>query len=108
MVCVVGYFVYPNPLPIDHLSTYACLEGGAGFFYGDWFYAHWITDYQDLADQPIWKKELFSVVIVVRRWAPAWSNKHLIVHTDNMVTMYILNKGTSYDKTVMSWLREVF
>lgn len=35
-------------------------------------------------------------------------NKWLVVYTDNAVTLYAINKGTSRCTDVMTWLRKLF
>lgn len=102
------YFLDANPLPIDMFTTDATLEAGAGHFCGDWFYTCWAIDHPDIADKNIWIKELYSVVLAVRRWSHCWAGKHIVVYTDNMGTLYTINKGSSRDKLAMAWLRNIF
>ena len=102
------HFLDEIPLPIDEYSTDACTIGGAGYYNNDWFYCNWAVDYPDIANKDIWMKELFTILVSARRWAPLWNAKHILVHTDNMASVFIINKGTAHDSVVMSWVRELF
>ena len=102
------YFLDENPLDPADYSTDACNVGGAGYFQNDWFYVNWAVDYPDIAQKPIWMKELFTVLVSARRWAPFWKAKHVHVHCDNSPSVFMINKGTTKDALAMSWLRELF
>ena len=52
--------------------------------------------------------ELWPVVIGLKRCAPFFRNSRIHVLTDNMQVLAMLNTGRSYNKTCMSWLREIF
>lgn len=102
------YFIEECPFPVEYFSTDAAGKGGAGHFGNDWYYANWEIDYPEIVDQDIWIKELFSVVLAARRWANLWQQRHVIAYTDNTVTKYCINSGTSKNSMVMKWLRELF
>ena len=42
------------------------------------------------------------------RWASIWSNKIIHVYCDNTAAVAMLNKGTTRDPTMMSYLRKLF
>ena len=103
-------FIESEPVPHSVFSSDACLTGGAAVYTcaNDWFYANWHIDYPVVQADHINQLELFTVLLSARRWCHLWSNKHIIVYTDNMTTKYILNSGTSRNKKSMEWLRELF
>ena len=49
-----------------------------------------------------------AVVLSVIRWGHLWTNKSVVVFTDNMTTKCIINKGSSRNKILMTRLRELF
>lgn len=102
------HFICDTPVPSTMFSSDACSNGGAAVFDNDWFYANWQVDYPNVYEQHINIKELYSVLLAARRWASAWQDKHLVVYTDSMVTMYMLNKGSSKNVFAMQCLRELF
>ena len=104
----VTFFVDSEPTQIEQFSTDACLNGGAAHFHTDWFYSNWEIDYPHLKDAHINKLELFTILLSLRRWHTSMKNKWIVVYTDNMSTMYAINKGTIRCNTSMAWLREMF
>jgi len=92
----------------DEFATDACNVGGGGVFCGDWFYTNWRADYPDICDEHINVKEMAAVVEAARRWCGRWTARHVIVYTDNMVTMFGINRGTSTNPILMNYIRELF
>ena len=97
-----------KPVPSGSFSTDACLNGGGGAYYADWFYSHWETDFPAIAKLHINLKETFSVFLASLRWAESWRNKHIVVYSDNAATVFMLNKGSSRNSIAMVWLRQLF
>lgn len=95
-------------VPSSSFSTDACLRGGGGEYYADWFYYHWETDFPEVAELHINLKELFTVYLASIRWAQSWRNKHIIVYSDNATTVFMINKGTTKNSVAMVWLRHLF
>ena len=46
--------------------------------------------------------------MAAERWAPAWANKHVIIHCDNQPAVSIINKGTTPNAILMPCLRWLF
>jgi hypothetical protein len=101
-------FLHNTPAPSAISIGDACSTGGAATFEQDWFYVHWEADYPNIAKQHINCKELCIVILAARRWGKLWSNKHIRIYTDNIVTMCAINSGTSRNETAMCMLRELF
>ncbi|CAC5392253.1 unnamed protein product [Mytilus coruscus] len=49
-----------------------------------------------------------AIVLSAMRWGHLWTNKRVVVSTDNMTTKCTINKGSSRNKTLMTQLRELF
>ena len=82
------------PSPEFSFASDACGAGGAAFYRGEWFYVNWSIDFPQVESAHINLKELFTVVLAMKRWCNLWENKHITVYTDNQVTMYAINKGS--------------
>ena len=95
-------------IPITSVFTDACKTGGGGVYNQDWFYANWQADYPFVAHLHINEIEAFSVVLASLRWAHLWQNKQVIIYSDNMATVHCINKCTSRNKLLMSYLRQLF
>ena len=93
---------------ITSLQTDASSLGGAGYYNGDFFYVNWAIDIPVIQNEHINIKETAAVILSVLRWGHLWTNKTVIVLTDNMTTKCILNKGSSKNKWLMSLLRTLF
>jgi len=94
--------------PITCLQTDACLQGGAGYYEGYFFYVNWDIDLPQFKNYHINIKETMAIVLSVIRWGHLWTNKSVVVFTDNMTTKCIINKGSSRNKILMTRLRELF
>ena len=69
----------------------ACKTAAGGFFNGDFVYTPWT---QTIAKLPINYLEVLSLEPAVQRWAPAWANKKVYIHCDNMTACAIINRGS--------------
>jgi hypothetical protein len=59
------------------ISTDACLTGGAAYYNTDWFYVNWMIDFPSVSDVHINLKELFTVLLALRRWGHKWKNTYV-------------------------------
>lgn len=94
--------------PLFSVFTDACDDAAGGSFGHDWFYFNWQQDLPEAASLHINEKEVLAVVLAAQRWAKFWANKRIILHSDNMVTVASINKGTSRNKMVMRCIRRLF
>ena len=78
------------------------------FFREDWLYCNLTVDFPSPIALHINFKETVAVVLAAYRWASSWTNHHVIVYTDNMATVSIINKGTTKNPVVMVFLRLLF
>ncbi|CAG2187341.1 unnamed protein product [Mytilus edulis] len=95
-------------IPITSVVTDACKSGAGGFYHSDWFYVNWVEDYPFATQLHINELEAFSVALAVKRWAQNWRGKRIIVYCDNAATVSCINKCTSKNAILMSFLRELF
>ena len=102
------HFVKSLPVPAAYLTSDACTTGGAAVFKNDWFYVNWEVDLPSYSSEHINIKELLAIVIAARRWAHAWTNQRIVVYTDSMCVMYMINKGSSTNTVAMCLIRELF
>ena len=94
--------------PIECFFTDACNEGAGGFFGQDWFYFNWSQDWPQAALFHINEKEIIAVALEAYCWAPFWRNKHIIIYSDNSVTVSALNKGTYRNDEIKKCIRSLF
>lgn len=94
--------------PLECIFTDASNEAAGGYFNGDWFYFNWSQDWPPALGFHINEKEVAAVAIAAHRWAPYWTNKKVIIYSDNTVTVASLNKGTSRNREIMKCLRSLF
>ena len=86
----------------------AC-NGGSGISNGcDWAYISWPVDMPHISEWHINCKETLSAVLAARHWGHLWANSKVRFFTDNITTRANLNKGTSGNKFIMPYLRELF
>jgi hypothetical protein len=94
-----------DKLAITSICTDACHIGAGGYYQDDWFYANWVVDFPFANNLHINELEAFSVVLETLRWAKQKSDYFF---SDNMATVTCLNKGTSKNRTLMSYLRHLY
>ena len=82
-------------------------DAGGAFCQGDWVYTNWSADIPPISAHHINIKELAAVYAAAYRWAPLWTNRRVIVHTDSEVVMAIINKGTSTNSVCTTMLNEM-
>ena len=84
--------------PFYGVFTDACDDAAGGSFGSDWYYFNWEHDLPEASTLHINKKEVLAVVLAAQRWSKYWVNKRIVLHSDNMVTVASINKGTSKTK----------
>ena len=94
--------------PLYGVFTDACDDAAGGSFGKDWYYFNWECDLPEASSLHINEKEVLAVVLAAQRWSKYWVNKHIVLHSDNTVTVASINKGSSRNKMVMQCLRRLF
>ena len=97
-----------DKVPIADVETDASNEAVGFYFRGDWAYSFLPADAPDIAPLHINFKEAFAIFLAARRWASLWANHHVIVKCDNQAAVAMINKGTTANPIVMTWLRDLF
>ena len=97
-----------SKVPIADVETDASQDAVGSYFRGDWEYSFLPADAPLVAPLHINIKEAFAIYLAVRRWGPQWANHHVIIHCDNQAAVAMINKGTTANPIVMSWLRHLF
>jgi hypothetical protein len=95
-------------LPSFQFSTDACEIGGGAIFQGDWCYVAWSIDFPELRDKHINYLELKMVQVAIEKWGHLLSGKHIKVFTDNMASVYVINKGSSRSEDLLSIIHQLF
>ena len=91
--------------PSLHLHTDAAGSLGYGAIMNtQWFYGTWPPQ---ISDYSITFKELFPIVLAFELWADKLKNKCITLHCDNFAVVYILNKQTSREPSIMALVRHL-
>ncbi|CAG2193184.1 unnamed protein product [Mytilus edulis] len=97
-----------NTDPVTSVYTDACKTGAGGIFGTDWFYVNWKEDFPFAQSLHINEQEAFAVALAAKRWAKCWQNRRVYIFCDNSSTVSCINKCTSKNKLLMTFLRELF
>lgn len=82
---------------------------GAGMVWGsDWAFVDWKSDWPSISKHHINVKETLIIGLAVRRWAPHWAHRSVVIHTDNIAARCALNKGKSTSHVARAMVREIF
>ena len=95
----------PVPSTALHLFTDASLVGIGGLYGARWFSAALPPR---LRSTPIHVLELFAILASVLLWGPAWRDRHIVFHTDNLAITQVWQSGSSRDPAVMRLVRRLF
>ena len=68
-----------------------------------WVYGVWPESWRHYN---ITALELYPIVAAVGTWGVSWKNRSLCFYTDNESLVYVINRQTSREKTVMTLLRK--
>ena len=74
----------------------------------DWMYSSWLSDFPELVSAHINVLELFTVFLALVRWGSALSGSHVIIRSDNSVSVSALNIATSRGVEIMPIVRNFF
>lgn len=94
-------------LSSEHLHFYTDSAGSLGYgaiFDTKWFYGSWP---KALACQDITVKEMFPIVLALETWKEDLKNKCLVLHSDNLAVVHVINKQSSKDKMLMCLVRRL-
>lgn len=106
--------------PEVEIYTDASGSGFGGWSGSDYFYGYWDEApdrcshfeppprFSCLTESNINVKELWPVVVALKRWGDDWKNKHILFHCDNSQVLYMLSKGRSVNLQAMQFLQEIF
>lgn len=85
------------------VATDACQMAAAGYFWGDWFYQHFLLDSPASDPLHIAHKETLAMVLAAKRWGRKWSNC-----CDSSKWQHIISKGTTASAVIMQEHRALF
>lgn len=94
-------------LTSESLHFYTDAAGSIGFgavFKSHWFCGPWP---ENLMPHNITWKELFPIVLALEIGCPQLKNQCISLHSDNYAVVYILNKQTSKDQSIMHLVRRI-
>ena len=73
-----------------------------------WIGSNLLVDAPELAPLHINFKEALCIVFALRRWAPFLRDKTINIFCDNTAAVAMLNKGTTRNRVMMDYLRQLF
>ena len=84
--------------PLIYVDSAGCTTKGFRCIFPEhrlWAFGAWPRDFFTQKKPNIMLLELYAIVIAVDTWAPLLRNKHVRLRSDNMSTVYELNKKSS-------------
>ena len=99
--------LFLDSVPECSVQTDTSFEAAGAFFHGDWRYFNFVAESDLLADLHI-NYKMLAVVMAAENWCNQWSNRHVIIHSDNQAAIPIINKGSTKNPIVMHYLHRLF
>ena len=78
--------------------------GYGGYLGSKWFSGRWPLD---CSKTNIAILEIYPIFLAIKLWGSSLANKCILLNSDNMAVVHILNTFTSKDKTILSILRAI-
>ena len=100
--------LFLDEVPTIDVQDDACSIGVRASFHGDWLYHSFIFDAPEVSMLHINYKEVLAIYFAAKQWATSWSGHHIVIHSDNMAAVAIINKGTCKNEVVTAFLRDLF
>ena len=92
--------------PVSPIWTDACPVAAGCVYNGMFLYTPFNT-WENAEHLHINHKETLALEPAVSHWAPHWSNRRVVLYSDNQAAVGIINKGTCRDPVVMAALRRI-
>lgn len=90
----------------EFFSTDACLLGGGGVHFNEFFTFTFPEDLRIQATS-VAQLEFVTVIIAVKLWASTWKGSRLVVKCDNISTVQVINSGRASDSFMQCCAREL-
>ena len=87
------------------LFTDASNVGMGGFWRNRWFSVAWQGE---IANMHINVKEMFAVAAAIFTWGEQWTDRQIVIFSDNKAVVDIWAKGCTRDKNMMTLIRRLF
>ena len=105
-----GYTPFPSQIWSTNeslnLFTDSCGScGGGAFFDNHWAVLKWPSTWDASVRRDITFLEMVPILMAIWVWSNYFTAKKLLIHTDNMALVHILNTQTSKSVNVMSLVR---
>lgn len=103
---LIAWFFWPSNDAFNNLYTDSCGSCGGGEFYNNhWTVIKWPYSWSSEVLRDSTFLELVPIVAAIWLWQDNMAAKKLIINTDNMALVHILNSQTSKSQRVISLLR---
>ncbi len=97
-----------HALDIQLYTDAAPSAGFGGFYNGRWFAAEWPPELSNQCQETSSALfEIYPIVVAAIMWGHEWSRKSILVHSDNLAAVDIINKGRSNSPSIMPFLRRL-
>ena len=99
-----------SPEDLQLFTDAAPSIGYGGYYGGRWFAAEWpeallAQSVDDVHSSALY--ELYPIVVAASLWGSEWASRSILVHSDNLTTVHIINKGRSSSLPIMALLRRL-
>ncbi|XP_078017752.1 uncharacterized protein LOC144458670 [Epinephelus lanceolatus] len=97
-----------NSLDIQLYTDAAPSAGFGGFYNGRWFAAEWppeLANQRQVASSALF--EIYPIVVAAILWGHDWSRKSILIYSDNLAVVNIINTGCSNSPSIMPFMRRL-
>ena len=103
-----GKSILPPAPATPHATITSDASGNRGcsaFSGSNWFQIRWPSSWKQI---DITAKELLPIIMALAIWGKHWLGRTVLIRTNNMAVVHILNSGSARNKDVMHLLHSFF
>ena len=102
----INFFIPNTPVPSHHINlhTDSCPSGYGGTFRSHYFYGKFPTSWAKLN---ICVLELYPILLALQLFAHHMKNTHIVIYSDNIAVVAVLNKKTTKHTPMLKLLRHL-
>ncbi|XP_049340789.1 uncharacterized protein LOC125804934 [Astyanax mexicanus] len=99
-----------SPSDVQLFTDAAPSSGFGGYYGGRWFASAWPKQFVRSAahlrdSSALW--EIYPIVVAALLWGHEWSGKSILLHSDNLAAVHIINKSRSKSLEIMPFIRRL-
>ena len=102
----ISFFINNTPITSEQINLYtdSCPQGFGGTFKNHYFLGQFPPTWQQFN---ICVLELYPILLALQLYASHMANSHIVIYSDNIAVVHVLNKKTTKQTQMLTLLRQL-